>query len=108
MDVLKETLCIACGPSRIGVNGPMQAEALQKSCRLALYGVLFWALSPEATMRICTLWATPVCFALATLPSLTQSPGPLSMAYKSAAETKLVNHPALPSCASVAVQDGDP
>ena len=59
-------------------------------------------------MRICTLWAMSISFALATLPSLAQSPEPLPMAYKPAADAKLGNHPALPSCATVAVQDGDP
>ena len=57
-------------------------------------------------MRTCNLWATSVCFALATLPLLSQSP--LPMVYKAAATTKFGNHPALPACATIAVQDGDP
>jgi hypothetical protein len=49
-----------------------------------------------------------VCFAFAA-PSLTaQSPEPLPMAYKAAATTAFDNHPALPTCSTIAVQDGDP
>jgi len=59
-------------------------------------------------MRHCTLWATSICFALVSLPSLAQSPEPLPMAYKAAAATTFGNHPALPTCGTIAVQDGNP
>lgn len=59
-------------------------------------------------MRNCTLWAASLCFAFATLPSPAQSPAPLPMVYKAAATTTFGNHPALPGCATIAVQDGDP
>ena len=59
-------------------------------------------------MRICTLWATSVCFALASFSSLAQSPEPLPMAYKAADAVTFGNHPALPQCGTIAVQDGNP
>jgi quercetin dioxygenase-like cupin family protein len=59
-------------------------------------------------MRTCTLGALFVCLFLCTIPSHAQSPAPLPMAYKAAAETTFANHPGLPTCATIAVQDGDP
>jgi quercetin dioxygenase-like cupin family protein len=59
-------------------------------------------------MRLRTLWAATVCFAFATVSLTAQSPEPLPMAYKAAATTTFGGHPALPSCATIAVQDGDP
>jgi quercetin dioxygenase-like cupin family protein len=59
-------------------------------------------------MRQCTLWATAVCFSLATLPCFAQSPEPAAMAFKPIADAMLGFHPALPACSTIAVQDGDP
>lgn len=59
-------------------------------------------------MLVRAFWATSVCFALAHLSLVAQSPEPLPMAYKAAATTQLGSHPALPACATIAVQDGDP
>ena len=59
-------------------------------------------------MRTCTLGALFVCLFVCTLPSHAQSPEPLPMAYKAEATTTMGNHPALPTCATIAVQDGDP
>lgn len=59
-------------------------------------------------MRSCALWGPCVLLALFAAPSLAQSPEPLPMAYKAAATAALGNSPVLPSCATVAVQDGDP
>ena len=48
-----------------------------------------------------------ICSCALTLPlALAQTPA--SMSYKSAATTQYVNHPALPPCAKMAVQDGNP
>ena len=59
-------------------------------------------------MRLRTFWATTVCFTFAALSLTAQSPEPLPMAYKAAATTTFGNHPALPTCSTIAVQDGDP
>lgn len=59
-------------------------------------------------MRLRTLWATSVCFTLVNLSLAAQSPEPAPMAYKPVATTTFANHPALPACATIAVQDGDP
>lgn len=59
-------------------------------------------------MRTCTLGALFVCLFFCTHPFHAQSPAPLPMAYKAAATTTMGNHPALPTCATIAVQDGDP
>ena len=48
-----------------------------------------------------------VCsWALSLSAAVAQAPA--SMSYKPAATTQYVNHPALPSCARMAVQDGNP
>lgn len=59
-------------------------------------------------MRLRTLWATSVCFTLVSLGLVAQSPEPLPMSYKAAANTAFGSHPALPACATIAVQDGNP
>jgi quercetin dioxygenase-like cupin family protein len=59
-------------------------------------------------MRTCTLGALFVCLVVCIHPVHAQSPEPLPMAYKAAATTTFANHPALPTCATIAVQDGDP
>lgn len=59
-------------------------------------------------MRTCTLGAMFVCLLLCSHPSHAQAPAPLPMTYKAAATTTFGNHPALPTCATIAVQDGDP
>lgn len=42
------------------------------------------------------------------LAPLAVAQAPASMSYKAAATTQYTNHPALPTCAKMAVQDGDP
>lgn len=59
-------------------------------------------------MCLRTLWATSVCFTLVSLGLVAQSPEPSPMSYKAAGNTAFGNHPALPACATIAVQDGDP
>jgi len=44
------------------------------------------------------------CLALASIAAHSQ----IAMSYKAAATTKFGPHPALPACATIAVQDGDP
>jgi quercetin dioxygenase-like cupin family protein len=49
-------------------------------------------------------FALSVCLALSAFAVHAQTP----MSYKAAATTKFGPHPALPACATIAVQDGDP
>lgn len=51
-------------------------------------------------------FALSACLSLASIAAFSQAPQP--MAYKAAATTKFGNHPALPACVTIAVQDGDP
>ena len=57
-------------------------------------------------MRLRILGPLFACAMFCCLASHAQSAD--SMSYKSLATTKLGNHPALPSCVTIAVQDGDP
>ena len=59
-------------------------------------------------MRTCILGALCVCVIVCVRPLRAQSPEPLPMAYKAAAAASFGNHPALPTCATISVQDGDP
>lgn len=59
-------------------------------------------------MRTCALGALFTCLLVCPLRIHAQSPEPLPMAYKAAGATTFGNHPALPTCATIAVQDGDP
>jgi quercetin dioxygenase-like cupin family protein len=57
-------------------------------------------------MRLRILGPLFVCIFALSLSIHAQSPA--TMSYKAAATTKFGNHPALPTCVTIAVQDGDP
>ena len=57
-------------------------------------------------MRKSIRFALSACLAMASVAAFSQSAA--TMAYKAAATTKFGPHPALPACATIAVQDGNP